>query len=381
MLTFEVSITVSVGGVDIDRRLLVNMQAFLAERANAGKCSLERGGAAFHLHLQMVARLQSKTLIAISRLVKVYLGWDSAEPVGGMVMCMKLANKGLHTFIGLLGYCMKDACKEHFETVDHNVTASDISLGLEQYALHGQEENKNRVVLTMHNLVERVFMWRKFSCKHPLQVDFSRDIYEMLKTGRYYLAATWVTGTYGRGYEPYRMQSLYKILVFPRDISRQDVSNVFEARDNHDMVPRADWFAGHWQKEAVPSALPATPIALPLFLGIEEMQQAAALCCIKTSAMDIAQILVHTSTKGDSNEAGPSRLPIHPDATEDPERKRKGKCKVSPTNHLWPEEWKQDFLDGSSSSSEGLPGVGYTSILPLEYIPLYTLIDPPLVVL
>lgn len=32
-------------------------------------------------------------------------------------MCRRLANKGLNTFHGMIGYCMKDACRDHFEIV------------------------------------------------------------------------------------------------------------------------------------------------------------------------------------------------------------------------------------------------------------------------
>lgn len=84
----------------------------------------------------------------------------------------------------------------------------------------------------MRNLVEHVFMWRKFNDKHPLIVEFDKDMYDMLKTvGKYYPATTQVVGGYGKGHVPYQMRSLYKIMVTPHEITRQDVSNVFEARE------------------------------------------------------------------------------------------------------------------------------------------------------
>lgn len=91
------------------------------------------------------------------------------------MMCRKLKTKGLYTFHGLVGYCMKDVGKVHFTTMDHNVSAEDTNLGLEQYALQGQEEN----------LVQCVFMCKKSNYKHPLVVDFDGDLYQMLKTGKY----------------------------------------------------------------------------------------------------------------------------------------------------------------------------------------------------
>ena len=100
----------------------------------------------------------------------------------------------------------------------------------------------------MQNIFDRVFMWRKYNCKHPLIVDFSRDLFDMLKTGKYYPAASWVIAEYGKGYEPYRMQSLYRIMVTPFQITRQDVTNVFEAQDNDRSTSRRQWFAGRWQE-------------------------------------------------------------------------------------------------------------------------------------
>lgn len=72
-------------------------------------------------------------------------------------------------------------------------------------------------------------MWRRFNCKHPLVIDFKRDLFDMLKTRKYYPSASWVIGGYGKGYEPHRIQALYKMMVAPNLITRQDVSGVFKA--------------------------------------------------------------------------------------------------------------------------------------------------------
>ena len=192
----------------------------------------------------MVVRIESTSVIAVSKKLKTYLGWDTQQPPGGMVMCRKLSNKGLHTFAGMVGYSMKDSDQPHFETTDHNISADDIALKFEQYSLYGKEEGKNRVVLSMTNIMDRVFHWRRFNCKHPLVVDFERDLYNMVKTGKYYPSPTWVVGGSGRGFEPYRMQSLYRIMVCPADISRVDISNVFEQPDTSKRfeVSRRQWF-------------------------------------------------------------------------------------------------------------------------------------------
>lgn len=48
--TLELSVAVSIGGADVDVSLLNNIHSFLVEECFASKCSLERGGTAFHLH-------------------------------------------------------------------------------------------------------------------------------------------------------------------------------------------------------------------------------------------------------------------------------------------------------------------------------------------
>jgi len=66
MKTLEVSITISVGGSDVDVSLLHKINSFLVEETIAGKCSLERGGTAYHLHFQMVVRIQAISLLIAS---------------------------------------------------------------------------------------------------------------------------------------------------------------------------------------------------------------------------------------------------------------------------------------------------------------------------
>ena len=40
--------------------------------------------------------------------------------MGRVVPCERLKDDGLHTFLGMIGYCMKDNGKEHIEFVHHN---------------------------------------------------------------------------------------------------------------------------------------------------------------------------------------------------------------------------------------------------------------------
>ncbi|KAI5075760.1 hypothetical protein GOP47_0009836 [Adiantum capillus-veneris] len=123
----EVSVTVSVGGCDIDVALLASMHAFLERDTAAGLCALERGGTLFHLHFQMVMRLWTSSLVAANRKVKQYLGWDKVVPAGGMVLCRALKQRNMHTFEGMPSYCLKDQDQPYFQVVMHNIHADEIN--------------------------------------------------------------------------------------------------------------------------------------------------------------------------------------------------------------------------------------------------------------
>ncbi|MCO5582557.1 hypothetical protein L7F22_036454 [Adiantum nelumboides] len=104
----EASVTIRVGGGDVDVALLACMQEFLEKETLAGICFVERDGTLLHLHLQMVIRMWSMSLVAINKMVKNYLGWAKAAPPGGIVLCHALTQRRLHTFEGMIGYCLKD---------------------------------------------------------------------------------------------------------------------------------------------------------------------------------------------------------------------------------------------------------------------------------
>jgi hypothetical protein len=80
--------------------------------------SLER------LHLQMVCRIYISNVITLSKLIKKALGWDDviiASP-RHHVHYKLLKGVGMHTYIGMIGYCLKDQGEEHFQFCDRNVS-------------------------------------------------------------------------------------------------------------------------------------------------------------------------------------------------------------------------------------------------------------------
>lgn len=77
---FKASITIFVGDVDIDIRLLVNLRSFIKEYCKAGLCSIERGDVLTHKHFQMVIKGNLSSLPILIKKIKVAFGWDAHLP-------------------------------------------------------------------------------------------------------------------------------------------------------------------------------------------------------------------------------------------------------------------------------------------------------------
>lgn len=231
----ELSVTVSIGGSDLPdegRPLLTKLEKFLTERCLAGMFSLERGGSLLHLHAQGVVRIESTCAATVSKLVKKALGWDVNKPAGALVMCRTLAQRGLHTFTGMLGYCSKDAMEPHFARVLHNVTEADLEDGLDVYIKFGKGELKNRVMLNPNNMFERAqlyFMYRWRGRKG--EVDIERVLLRMMRTGKYAPSAQFVIPYQGRGMERRRANALWRMIIAPSTTEQHHINDVFFARE------------------------------------------------------------------------------------------------------------------------------------------------------
>ena len=112
----EFSVTISVGNDDISMEHLAKVEEFLQKECISGLCSIERGGGMLRLHLQMVCRLFTSSATMVSKKLKYYLGWEDPKkvPTGHHILTKALQNQGLHTYTGMLGYCIKDKGKDHF---------------------------------------------------------------------------------------------------------------------------------------------------------------------------------------------------------------------------------------------------------------------------
>ncbi|KAL2610821.1 hypothetical protein R1flu_022513 [Riccia fluitans] len=106
--TFDVSLTIGIPGENVDENLFDLLVKWLAYRAEMAVLALERGDAFLQLHVQGMVRVKTSSTRILKREIKEVIGWESNPPVGGSMCLKSLRDKGLHTIIGLIGYCPKD---------------------------------------------------------------------------------------------------------------------------------------------------------------------------------------------------------------------------------------------------------------------------------
>ena len=89
--------------------------------------------------------------------------------------CKRLIDKGLDTFLGMVGYCMKDNREEHFECVHHHVSSYNMNEGTMEYAKFGEVNLKNRVSLNDSNSLERA----QFHMEKPSGISLPGILFHM----------------------------------------------------------------------------------------------------------------------------------------------------------------------------------------------------------
>ncbi|KAL2635354.1 hypothetical protein R1flu_006833 [Riccia fluitans] len=87
-----------------------------------GVLALERGDAFLQLHVQGMMSLKTSSTRSLKAEIKSWIGWDYHGLIGGSICIKSLRNRGLHTVIGLIGYCLKDEGLDHFRFYSKNVS-------------------------------------------------------------------------------------------------------------------------------------------------------------------------------------------------------------------------------------------------------------------
>jgi len=110
----------------------------------------------------------------VNKCIKFYFEWDKAKiaPIRHYILTKMLCNTSLYTFIGMVGYCIKDKGKDHFNYVHRNVTSKQITKGIEEYVKYDIPFATNKIIFTHKNLIERVATFCRYEMKKQLGSTF-----------------------------------------------------------------------------------------------------------------------------------------------------------------------------------------------------------------
>ena len=102
-------------------------------------------------------------------------------------MTRALAQKGLHTFVGMVGYCMKDRMQHWFASFSLGVSEDDKQAGEALFLEHGQPDIvKNACMLSRYNILQRSYVFWKYHLSLELiPVNFVNTLVKMHRTGKY----------------------------------------------------------------------------------------------------------------------------------------------------------------------------------------------------
>lgn len=140
------------------------------------------------------------------------------------IMVKKLHEHGLHTYIGMLGYCTKDQRLPHYKVIMHNVTEDELNQGRDEYLKYGAGNLKTRTALTPSSMFTKALVFYSLHAREDRNsCTFQSLLLEMLKTGKYFPTASWVIPFQGRGMSHHRAAALWKMYISPATVTPEDV--------------------------------------------------------------------------------------------------------------------------------------------------------------
>ena len=230
------SITLSYGRGDVPLLVFDLFWSEFLSRCSWGGQAYERGGVLGHWHIQATAIVRAKGANNARNQILIALGWAKPEdrPKHFILCVKKLTGTKLHTEEGMFGYILKDAPKSQadgFVSVDSqwqyklkNVTAAQITKGIELNAMFGAGEFKNQVFLTRHNLMERCSMFVRMHEKGIALRRFSDVLASMIHTGSYHLATEF--GMAGVKFDRQKTEIMFRMRMVPLSVDVADVETV-----------------------------------------------------------------------------------------------------------------------------------------------------------
>lgn len=181
------------------------------------------------LHFQAAFKIMSTIPGEVSKLLKKYLGWDKSPPSGSHILTKNLTGNGLHNYLGMLGYYIKDRGGDHFVMVQKNVNESELEDGLEEYVKFGNPYKDTRIVLTSTNVMLKAGVYVEHKMNKQIGSTIPGVLLHMLRFGTYIPNANWVVPGACGGMDYSRSSSMWKCVVSPATVEMEDVCKIFFA--------------------------------------------------------------------------------------------------------------------------------------------------------
>lgn len=254
----EYSVTIQAAGRDLDfTRVGPLVETWCKENCTAAFFATERGGRDHHLHLQGVIRttkLRFKTATAVSKQLNATLGFvrGMAHHGAGSVRTCAVKNNKMHTFDGLVGYCMKDSNQEWFSAFEHNITEEMKANGERLYLQYGADPStKSFTTLSAYTIFQRASAFQRL---HPHVCDsFRSTLFAMHQSGSYAPDAKWVMSRPGAGMDMDRAEAAWRMMSDPASSTMHDVDMVYfacmRAQAQDDLARAQAWLADRQNME------------------------------------------------------------------------------------------------------------------------------------
>ena len=135
-----------------------------------------------------------------------------------------IRDEGLHAFLEMVEYCMKDNDEQRFEVMHHNVSAKDMNEETMEYAKFGKNNCKS---LSHNNMWKGFIDGYVYVRRKHLGVSLSGTLFHMCKSRQLFPNPTWVILLRYTGIDVKRVASMWKSIINPRDVVMHVISNVF----------------------------------------------------------------------------------------------------------------------------------------------------------
>ncbi|KAK3282916.1 hypothetical protein CYMTET_9369 [Cymbomonas tetramitiformis] len=182
----EYSITVSRIAEDLSDDDFEKLNCFLRENCSWFYVGSENGDRELNLHAQGVAG-SNQTKAQLHAGIKKKLGFTGQNHSYWNVCVKHLNGNGLHTKIGMIGYCRKNHKAPNFNSWAMNVTEEMQKKGDDLYLVLGKGDLKGRCELTENNIMSKADMFRRFKMKRGFP-SFMATVLRMMRSGRYFFS-------------------------------------------------------------------------------------------------------------------------------------------------------------------------------------------------